>query len=114
GRAAGRGILVKGAHALETLTGRGTIFLDKTGTLTEGRMKLEVYDGPAELRGAILALERHSRHPVAAAFAEAWADADVREVAEYEETLGGGLRGRVGGREIVIGRPEWVRTQLLR
>lgn len=112
GRAAGRGILVKGAHALETLTGRGTIFLDKTGTLTEGRMQLEAYDGPAELRGAILALERHSRHPVAAAFAEAWADVDVPEVAEYEETLGGGLRGRVDGREIVIGRPEWVRAQL--
>lgn len=108
GRAAGRGILVKGAHALETLTGRGTIFLDKTGTLTEGRMKLEAYDGPAELRGAILALERHSRHPVALAFAEAWPDVDVPEVVEYEETLGGGLHGRVGGREIVIGRPEWV------
>ncbi len=114
GRAAGRGILVKRAHALETLTGRGTIFLDKTGTLTEGRMKLEAYDGPAELRGAILALERHSRHPVAAAFAEAWADVELPEVAEYEETLGGGLRGRVDGREIVIGRPEWVRAQMAR
>lgn len=112
GRAAGRGILVKGAHALETLTGRGTIFLDKTGTLTEGRMKLEAYDGPAELRGAILALERHSRHPVALAFAEAWPDVDVPEVVEYEETLGGGLHGRVGGREIVIGRPEWVLAQV--
>jgi Cu2+-exporting ATPase len=108
GRAAGRGILVKGAHALETLTGRGTIFLDKTGTLTEGRMRLEAYEGPAELRGAILALERHSRHPVAAAFAEAWPDVDVPEVEAYEEILGGGLRGRVRGQEIVIGRPEWV------
>ena len=108
GRAAGRGILVKGAHALETLTGRGTIFLDKTGTLTEGRMVLEAYDGPDELRGAILALERHSRHPVAAAFAQAWADIEVPEVEEYEETLGGGLRGRVNGRELIVGRPEWV------
>lgn len=112
GRAAGRGILVKGAHALETLTGRGTIFLDKTGTLTEGRMVLEAYEGPAELRGAILALERHSRHPVAAAFAQAWAGVEVAELEEYEETLGGGLRGRVGGRELVVGRPEWVQARM--
>lgn len=108
GRAAGRGILVKGAHSLETLTGRGTIFLDKTGTLTEGRMELEAFDGPAELRSAILGLERHSRHPVAAAFAQAWADVEPRDVVEYEETLGGGLRGRVDGRELIVGRPEWV------
>lgn len=111
GRAAGRGILVKGAHALETLTGRGTIFLDKTGTLTEGRMVLEAYEGPAELRGAILALERHSRHPVAAAFAQAWTELEVPELDDYEETLGGGLRGRVGGRELIVGRPEWVQAQ---
>lgn len=112
GRAAGRGILVKGAHALETLTGRGTIFLDKTGTLTEGRMVLEAYDGPDALRGAILALERHSRHPVAAAFAEAWADVEVPDVEDYEETLGGGVRGRVQGRELMVGRPEWVLAQI--
>lgn len=112
GRAAGRGILVKGAHALETLTGRGTIFLDKTGTLTEGRMVLEAYDGPDALRGAILALERHSRHPVAAAFAEAWADVEVLDVEDYEETLGGGVRGRVQGRELMVGRPEWVLAQI--
>lgn len=112
GRAAGRGILVKGAHALETLTGRGTIFLDKTGTLTEGRMVLQAYDGPDALRGAILALERHSRHPVAAAFAEAWADVEVLDVEGYEETLGGGVRGRVQGRELMVGRPEWVLAQI--
>ncbi|HRN53785.1 MAG TPA: heavy metal translocating P-type ATPase metal-binding domain-containing protein [Gemmatimonadaceae bacterium] len=112
GRAAGRGILVKGAHALETLTGRGTIFLDKTGTLTEGRMVLEAYDGPDALRGAILALERHSRHPVATAFAEAWADVEVPDVEDYEETLGGGVRGRVQGRELMVGRPEWVLAQI--
>jgi Cu2+-exporting ATPase len=108
GRAAGRGILVKGAHALETLTGRGTIFLDKTGTLSEGRMQLEAFEGDEALRGAILALERHSRHPVALAFAAAWPEVDVPAVADYEETLGGGLQGRVAGRALVIGRPEWV------
>ena len=111
GRAARRGILVKGAHALETLTGRGTIFLDKTGTLTEGRMRLEAYDGPVELRAGILGLERHSRHPVAAAFAAAWPDVVPAEVQDYEETLGGGLRGRVEGRDILVGKPDWVLAQ---
>lgn len=112
GRAAARGMLIKGAHALETLTGRGTVFLDKTGTLTEGRMRLEAYDGPADVRALVLALERHSRHPVAAAFAEAWSDVAAPEAIDVSETLGGGLRGVVGGREVLVGRPNWVAAEL--
>jgi Cu2+-exporting ATPase len=108
GRAATRGILIKGAHSLETLTGRGTIFLDKTGTLTEGRMVLEAFDGPSELRAWVLGLEKTSRHPVANAFAAAWSDVAALEPEFVEETLGGGLEGRVAGRSLVIGRPEWV------
>jgi Cu2+-exporting ATPase len=108
GRAATRGILIKGAHSLETLTGRGTIFLDKTGTLTEGRMVLEAYDGPRDLRAWVLALERTSRHPVASAFAAAWSDVAALEPELVEETLGGGLEGRVAGHSVVVGRPEWV------
>ncbi len=108
GRAATRGILIKGAHALETLTGRGTIFLDKTGTLTEGRMMLEVFEGPRDLRPLVLALERNSRHPVAQAFAAAWPDAELLEPTEYHETLGGGLEGVVSGKRVIVGRPEWV------
>ena len=109
GRAAGRGILIKGAHALETLTGRGTLFLDKTGTLTQGRMVLESFAGDASVRSLVLGLEQHSRHPVAAAFANAWPGLDVPEASEVREVLGGGLEGRVAGRHVVAGRPEWVR-----
>lgn len=108
GRAATRGILIKGAHSLETLTGRGTIFVDKTGTLTEGRMSLETYDGPGDLRAAVLALEKTSRHPVASAFAAAWCDLPALEPDGVEETLGAGLEGVVAGQRLVIGRPEWV------
>lgn len=108
GRAATRGILIKGAHSLETLTGHGIIFLDKTGTLTEGRMVLEAYQGPSELRPWVLALEKTSRHPVASAFAAAWRDVSAMEPELVEETLGGGLEGRVAGHSLVIGRPEWV------
>jgi Cu2+-exporting ATPase len=108
GRAATRGILIKGAHSLEALTGRGVIFLDKTGTLTEGRMVLEAFDGPSSVRPLVLALERTSRHPVASAFATAWSEVEAVEPELVEETLGGGLEGRVAGRRVVVGRPEWV------
>jgi len=111
GRAATRGILIKGAHSLETLTGRGTIFLDKTGTVTEGRMLLEVFDGPSEVRSLVLALERTSRHPVANAFAAAWSDAESVAPDDVQETLGAGLEGRVRGKQLLVGRPEWVQAR---
>lgn len=118
GRAAKRGILIKGAHALETLTGQGTLFLDKTGTLTEGRMVLESFEGEASVRHLVrplvLALEQHSRHPVAVAFATAWADGPTLEAAVVRETLGGGLYGVVNGHAVIVGRPDWVRGQVQR
>lgn len=111
GRAASRGILIKGGHALETLTRRGTLFLDKTGTLTAGRMVLERVDGDDAVRPLVVALERHSRHPVAAALLEAWGAAHQFEAGAVHETLGGGLCGTVNGHEVVVGRPAWVRQR---
>ncbi|HWB20374.1 MAG TPA: heavy metal translocating P-type ATPase [Phycisphaerales bacterium] len=69
GRAARTSILIKGADAIQSMAGTGTIFLDKTGTLTEGRMRLAWFDGPSELIPTILAIERNSSHPVALAIA---------------------------------------------
>ncbi len=118
GRAAARGILIKGGHALEALTGKGTLFLDKTGTLTEGRLALEAWDGDDAVRPLVLAAERASRHPVASAFAAAWgegaaASGDGGDVARVEatsvrETLGLGVEAEVGGRVVRVGRPSWV------
>jgi len=115
GRAAGRGILIKGAHALETLTERGTLFLDKTGTLTEGRMVLEAFDGDPAVRSLVPVLEGHSRHPVATAFLTAWADSAApggSEAQEVQETLGSGVAGVVDGRRLLVGRPAWVQSQV--
>ncbi len=108
GRAAARGILIKGGHALESLTGRGTLFVDKTGTLTEGRLALEVWDGDDSVRSLVLAAERHSRHPVAAAFAAAWSEVDAPEADDVRETLGAGVEARVGAHTVRIGRPSWI------
>lgn len=115
GRAAGRGILIKGGHALESLTGRGTLFLDKTGTLTEGRLALAAWTGDESARALVLALEQHSRHPVAAAFAAAWSDVEVpsaRSVGDVLETFGSGVEGTVQGRRVVVGKPDWVRHRI--
>lgn len=108
GRAAARGILIKGGHALESLTGRGTLFVDKTGTLTEGRLALEVWEGDDAVRALVLAAERHSRHPVAAAFADAWSEVDAPEADDVRETLGAGVEARVGAHVVRVGRPSWI------
>lgn len=114
GRAASRGILIKGGHALESLTGKGTLFVDKTGTLTEGRLALEVWEGDDSVRALVLAAERHSRHPVAAAFVAAWdgvyaPDAlDADDAHEVRETLGAGVEARVRGHVVRVGKPSWV------
>ena len=108
GRAAARGILIKGGHALESLTGRGTLFIDQTGTLTEGRLALEDWVGDDALKPLVLAAERHSRHPVAAAFAAAWPEVEVPAVDDARETLGAGVEVSVRGRLVRVGRPSWV------
>ena len=108
GRAASQGILIKGGHALEALTARGTLFVDKTGTLTEGRLALDAWEGAAAVRPLVLAAERHSRHPVAAAFAAAWPDLPVPPTESLTETLGVGVEARVAGRTVRVGRPAWV------
>ncbi|WOQ16742.1 heavy metal translocating P-type ATPase [Raineyella sp. W15-4] len=83
GRGGQLGILIKGPDALEASGRIDTVVLDKTGTLTTGRMSLErtirAADGPVTDDAALLALaaavERHSEHPIARAIVEAAEDA---------------------------------------
>lgn len=110
GRAARRGILIKGGDALERLNSPGRLLLDKTGTLTTGRLELVVWDGDTSVRPLVAALEAHSRHPVAAALQRA-CDPDGLEATDVVESLGGGIRGTVGGRTLIAGKPAWVLEQ---
>jgi Cu2+-exporting ATPase len=107
GRAARRGILIKGGDALERLATPGRLLLDKTGTLTTGRLELETWDGDRSWRPLVAALEQHSRHPVAAAVLRA-EPGELARTEAVRETIGGGIRGRVAGRELMIGKPSWV------
>ncbi|HLA90632.1 MAG TPA: heavy metal translocating P-type ATPase [Gemmatimonadaceae bacterium] len=108
GRAARQGILIKGGDALERLARPGRLILDKTGTLTEGRLALVAWEGLDEARALVLALERHSRHPIALALQRAWPEVHAPTAQHVVETIGGGLEGRVGGRLVVVGKPAFV------
>ncbi|NEA94210.1 copper-translocating P-type ATPase [Actinospica acidiphila] len=111
GRGAQLGILIKGPEVLESTRRVDTVVLDKTGTVTTGRMSLRAVhaaDGTdeRELLRLTGALEHASEHPVARAVA---AGAEERvgtlpEVERFENVPGRGVRGRVEGREVVVGR----------
>ncbi|MEV0388757.1 heavy metal translocating P-type ATPase [Nonomuraea sp. NPDC050643] len=114
GRGAQLGILIKGPEVLESTRRIDTIVLDKTGTITEGRMTLtavHVTEGEdeAEVLRLVGALEHASEHPIAQAIARA-AGSDAR-VADFANVEGLGVQGVVDGHAVLVGRPrlleEW-------
>ena len=119
GRAARAGVLVKGGDTLEALAVPGTLVLDKTGTLTEGRAALLDWAadggediGRDDLRALVLGLERHATHPVATAFAEAWPDVIPAPMADVLVEIGGGVEGLAGARRVAVGSPAWISRRL--
>jgi Cu2+-exporting ATPase len=109
GRAARRGLLVKGGDALERLAHPGRLFLDKTGTLTEGAIQLVGWDGDPDARPLAAAAEAGSAHPLARALCAGIAtDRGASAVEDLVEELGHGLRARVDGRAVAIGSPRWI------
>ncbi|MAW62014.1 MAG: copper-translocating P-type ATPase [Planctomycetes bacterium] len=108
GQAATRGILVKGGEVLEQLAQPGLLLLDKTGTLTEGRMELQSWQGSDEARAAAVALESRSSHVLARAFVAGSAEGPMLSAEDVHETVGGGLSGRVAGRAVLVGSPSFL------
>lgn len=108
GRAARMGMFVKGGDALESLGRTGRMYLDKTGTITEGRTALVGWDGPDWVRPLILALERGASHPIANAFRVAWPDLAPAVVDDVVHVVGGGIIGTAAGREVAIGSPSFA------
>ncbi|PAZ15353.1 heavy metal translocating P-type ATPase [Streptomyces sp. SA15] len=114
GRGAQLGILIKGPEVLESTRRVDTVVLDKTGTVTTGRMTLqEVYvvqddEGTAEKQVLRLAgaLEHASEHPVARAVAVGAEErvGPLPDAEHFENVPGRGVRGRVEGREVAVGR----------
>jgi Cu+-exporting ATPase len=115
GRGAQLGIVIRGGEVLEATRAVDTAVLDKTGTITEGRMRLvETVAAPGiderELQRLAGTVESASEHPIARAVAEG-AQANGVELsvpADFHNEPGLGAAGTVGGVEVRVGRPTFV------
>jgi Cu+-exporting ATPase len=119
GRGAQLGILIRGPEVLESTRAVDTIVLDKTGTVTTGRMSLaDVVAAPGEDPAAVLrlagAVEAASEHPIATAIAAAAltrapdSAPSLPDVADFCAYAGFGVSGVADGHAILVGRRDWI------
>ncbi|MGP2443066.1 heavy metal translocating P-type ATPase, partial [Streptomyces sp. JW3] len=111
GRGAQLGILIKGPEVLESTRRVDTVVLDKTGTVTTGHMTLHTVHtthdtDEHELLRLTGAVEHASEHPIGQAIATGAADrvGALPAVQDFQNIPGRGVRGRVDGREVTVGR----------
>jgi len=114
GEAAEYGILMRTGEAFQGYRLVEQIIFDKTGTLTEGRPTLHEIEPVSESADELLAIaaaaEAASEHPLAdaivtAAFARGITPPDVEQ---FEAIAGQGVRARIGGQEVLVGRPAFL------
>ncbi|WP_026820865.1 heavy metal translocating P-type ATPase [Arthrobacter castelli] len=112
GRGAQLGIIIKGPEVLESTRKVDTIVLDKTGTVTTGRMTLlDVVAAAGEDRTEVLrlagALENASEHPIAQAVAKGATEetGDLPAVEHFKNLEGLGVQGEIDGHAVMVGRP---------
>ncbi|MDO3396898.1 heavy metal translocating P-type ATPase [Nocardioides sp. SOB44] len=115
GRGAQLGILIRGPEILESTRRVDTVVLDKTGTVTTGRMSLVdvVAHGAdeSEVRRVAAALEHGSEHPIARAVATAAPREEHPEVSGFANREGLGVVGDVSGRRTAVGRPALLEAE---
>ena len=115
GLASKRGVVIKGANYLDSLCKIGTVYIDKTGTLTYGDFKVSdwVTNGVKEdeLKTALLAAESRSNHPIAKAIC---LHQNVSSLAlkqeNYEEVAGLGVKTEYEGNVILAGNVELLKN----
>jgi Cu2+-exporting ATPase len=119
GRMAKRKIMVKSGDVMQSLYHPGKIWLDKTGTLTEGKMQIVRWHGDSNWIRRVSQIESKVIHPIADAFVEyagvVVGDVDdshqaCDETASEVETRSGGVAGDIGGQRLLIGNRELMET----
>ena len=138
GRAAQLGVVIKGPEVLESTRALDTMVMDKTGTVTQGRMSLEVEacqevgagagtgaDNSADSAAGLVplgdealrlagAVESASEHPVATAITAAARERlrDLPAPADFSNHEGRGVSATVEGRRVAVGRPGWLAGEM--
>jgi Cd2+/Zn2+-exporting ATPase len=109
------GILFRGGAAVEKLAEVNVVALDKTGTLTTGELRVEKVESfppgrENEIARLAYSLEKLSTHPLARAITRHGKQQRLEPVAfeQFESVTGQGLRAKRDGREICLGKREWV------
>jgi P-type Cu+ transporter len=118
GRGAQAGILIRNAEAIEVIEKVTTVVVDKTGTLTEGKPRLAQIvpvNGVTEDELLLVAasVEQNSEHPLAAAIVHGAKERNVKlqPVADFNSITGGGVVGKIGGREIAVGKLKFLQER---
>ncbi|MCF7486615.1 heavy metal translocating P-type ATPase metal-binding domain-containing protein [Vibrio sp. A2-1] len=105
------GILLRKGHVFETLCKVNHLIIDKTGTLTEGDIRISKVETFADLDKdtclqVAASLEQHANHPIAKAFKTYISD-DI-EVESVNNVIGSGITGELNGQEVAIGSSEFI------
>ena len=113
GQAAKFGVIIKSGEALERMGRVAVACLDKTGTLTTGKLAVSAvraFGGidRAEVLALAAAAESSSEHPLAQAIVAAGGAVSAPSVSGFRMVPGRGVSAEVGGRKVVCGSPEWL------
>jgi Cu+-exporting ATPase len=118
GRGALAGVLIRNAEAMEVMEKVTTVVVDKTGTLTEGKPRLtQVIPANGVSADDLLltaaSVEQNSEHPLAAAMVRGAKDRNVKlhPVTDFNSITGGGVVGKLGGREIAVGKLKFLQDR---
>ena len=119
--AARHGILFRGGAAVEKLAEINVVALDKTGTLTTGELRVEQVESfppgrENEIAQLAYSLEKLSTHPLARAITRHGKQQNLatHEFSQFESVTGQGLKAKRDGKEVFLGKREWVETQMAR
>jgi len=116
GKGAQNGILIRNAESLELAHKIDTIIFDKTGTITTGKLKVSsIFTNTVEEKELIKivgSIENHSEHPIAKTIVQLAKDNGLKleDVEGFESLTGLGLRGRIRGKEILVGNKLFMST----
>ena len=103
GKGAENGILIKSGVALETAGKIKTVVLDKTGTITAGKLAVSQSTVSKELLPYITAAERGSEHPLSRAVTEYGKELPQLKVESFQAVPGKGVEAQVEGKKVIVG-----------